>query len=329
MIAPAPFHGRVAGGRLPVRAFWLRADDGVRLRIALWQPPVQPPKGTVLLFPGRTEYVEKYAPVADRLAAAGLSTLAIDWRGQGLADRLLPDPDKGHVRNFGDYQRDVRAAMAAAREIGLAEPFHLLAHSMGGCIGLRALHEGLGVRTAVFSAPMWGIRFPPRIAPLAGTIARAGRLFGLGDAYAPGTGPASYILAEATAEANDLTSDGEVFARLVTQLREVRALRLGGPTYRWLDAAIGEMRRLMKMPAPEIPALAAVGGAEAIVAPEAIRARMARWPRGRLLELPGARHELLMERAPIRDAFLTEALRLIEAGDLDAAAGAAIKAPAS
>lgn len=310
---PAPFHGRVAGGRLPVRAFWLRADDGVRIRVALWQPAGATATGTVLLFPGRTEYVEKYAPVADRLAGAGLATLAIDWRGQGLADRLLPDPDKGHVRDFGDYQRDVRAAVAAAGALGLAEPFHLLAHSMGGCIGLRALHEGLGVRTAVFSAPMWGIRFPPRVAPFAGTIARLGRLLGRGEAYAPGTGAASYVLAEATAEDNDLTSDAEVFARLVEQLRQVRGLRLGGPTYRWLDAAIGEMRRLMAMPAPDIPALAAVGSAEAIVSADAIRARMASWPLGRLRELPGARHELLMERAPIRDAFLADALDLMGA----------------
>jgi len=44
-------------------------------------------KGTVLLFPGRTEYIEKYGPAAADFLARGFATVVIDWRGQGLADR--------------------------------------------------------------------------------------------------------------------------------------------------------------------------------------------------------------------------------------------------
>ena len=60
---------------------------GVRIRVGLWHR--QGPAGTVLLFPGRTEYVEKYGRTARLLAARGLATLVIDWRGQGIADRLV------------------------------------------------------------------------------------------------------------------------------------------------------------------------------------------------------------------------------------------------
>ena len=78
-----------------------------------------------------------------------------------------------------DYQRDVAAVMALARAEALARPpFHLVSHSMGGAIGLRALHDGLPVRAAVFSAPMWGIRMHPALRPLAwalATLLRAGR----------------------------------------------------------------------------------------------------------------------------------------------------------
>ena len=74
-------------------AFWLTAADGVRLRVGLWSHPGA--QGTVLLLPGRTEYVEKYGRAAADLRSRGYATLAIDWRGQGLADRALDDPMSG------------------------------------------------------------------------------------------------------------------------------------------------------------------------------------------------------------------------------------------
>ncbi|WP_323032714.1 hypothetical protein [Paracoccus sp. (in: a-proteobacteria)] len=49
---PAPFN-TLPGDPLPLaRAFWLRAEDGVRLRAAHWAAGGA--SGTVLLFPGRT-----------------------------------------------------------------------------------------------------------------------------------------------------------------------------------------------------------------------------------------------------------------------------------
>ncbi|MBK5925929.1 alpha/beta hydrolase, partial [Rhodobaculum claviforme] len=57
------------------RAVWLRTADGVRLRAAVWPGA----RGTVLLFPGRTEVVEKYGDVIARLVAAGWGVLTLDW----------------------------------------------------------------------------------------------------------------------------------------------------------------------------------------------------------------------------------------------------------
>ena len=106
----APFYHDVAEGPEGAKAYWLTTTDDVRIRLAVW---AEGSKGTVLLFPGRTEYVEKYGQAAAVFADQGLSTIAIDWRGQGLADRLLPERDIGHVGQFGDYQRDVQAVLAA------------------------------------------------------------------------------------------------------------------------------------------------------------------------------------------------------------------------
>ena len=93
---PAPFFDEIADAPSGASAFWVEASDGVRLRVALLGPPPTQAKGTVLLFPGRTEYVEKYGPAAAALQMRGYACIAIDWRGQGLADRPLDD---GAVRS--------------------------------------------------------------------------------------------------------------------------------------------------------------------------------------------------------------------------------------
>jgi len=289
------------------QAFWLRASDGVRLRIALWPGA----RGTVLVLPGRTEYIEKYALVAGDLARAGWGALVIDWRGQGLSDRLAGDAALGHVGHFSDYQLDIAAARTAAGTLGCTAPMPVLAHSMGGCIGLRALCDGLQTPAAAFSAPMWGLPLS-RIKQLGiRTMARLTRPLGRDTGYLPTTGPQYGLPSMAFAD-NPLTRDAEQFARMQSHIRETPALALGGPSLRWGGAALSEMAALTRLPAPDVPALIGLGGNERIVRPAAIRAQAARWPRAELVDYPGAEHELLMETPQTRDDFLSRALALFK-----------------
>ncbi|MAU52426.1 MAG: lysophospholipase [Roseovarius sp.] len=289
---PAPLFAEVADGPGDGAAFWLRAADGVRLRAGLWHRAG--PCGTVLLFPGRTEYVEKYGRAARQLAGHGYATLVIDWRGQGLADRLTGDAMTGHVHHFPDYQHDVAALVAAAHRLDLPRPWHLLAHSMGGCIGLRALMEGLDVASAVFSGPMWGIRMGAALRPFAWSLAWSMRQLGLGHLYAPSTGAEHYVLSEPF-ETNKLTNDREMWDHMVRQLRAHPELGIGGPSLRWLHEALVEMRALARRPSPALPCLTILGSDEDIVETRPIHDRMAAWPGGRLEIVPGGRHETLMD----------------------------------
>lgn len=299
---PAPFH-QFPDDPLPAaEAFTTAAADGVRLRLALWR--ASSARGSVLLFPGRSEYLEKYAPVAARLTGEGLSVLGIDWRGQGASSRLLADPRPGHIGDFADYQRDVAAMVQAAEALALPRPWRLLAHSMGGCIGLRALTRGLPVETAAFSAPMWGIRIaslPPRLGTgvaegLASAAGRAGR----GGRTVPG---ASSVLDIAFSR-NLLTGDVFQYTRFMREAVAWPELQLGPATWGWVGAAVAECRALTALPPPPVPALISVSGRDAIVLSSAIRARAAAWPRARLLELPEARHEGLFEVPPVREALM-------------------------
>ena len=310
MTGAAPFHRDVAGGPEGVRAAWIAAEDGVRLRAVHW--PLEGARGTVLLFSGRTEYAEKYGLAAAEFAARGYATATLDWRGQGLSDRLQEDAVTGHVVRFRDYQRDVAALLGHVRGLGLPRPLYLVAHSLGGAIGLRALHEGLGVEAAVFSAPMWGILFSAPVRAWAWGLTGASRALGFSTRMAPGKTPHPYVLKEAF-EANTLTHDRAMWERMGRQIDAHPDLALGLPSLNWLYEALAETRALHRADSPAVPAVTFLGTEEQIVDEARIHARMARWPDGRLEVVEGARHEIMMELPEMRTRFFDTARDLFEA----------------
>ena len=298
-MSEAPLYD-VAEGPAGGRGFWLTAADGVRLRVGLWTHDGA--QGTVLLLPGRTEYVEKYGRAAGDLRARGFATLVIDWRGQGLAERALDDPMGGHVTDFAEYQLDFDEMVSFARAQGLPEPYYLMAHSMGGCIGLRSLIRGAPVKAAAFSAPMWGILIAAWMRPMAVALTTASRWFKFDDRYAPGTGAKTYVLT-APFTGNSLTTDAEMWDYMRRQALAHPELSLGGPSLGWLKAALTECHALTLLPSPKVPTITALGAQEKIVDTAPIHARMAIWPDGRLDIYPGSEHEVLMERAASRSRF--------------------------
>lgn len=309
MTDTAPFFADVAEAPEGHEALWLTAGDGVRIRVALWR---QGTKGTVLFFPGRTEYIEKYGPAAGEFAWRGYAMLSVDWRGQGLADRFLPDRMTGHVGRFSDYQLDVAALLALARSEQLPEPYFLVAHSMGGAIGLRALYEGLPVRAAAFSAPMWGIHMHPALRPAAWVLSTLSRPFGQGHHLAPGTSPVTYV-AEAPFADNVLTRDPAMYEFMRRQISLHPELSLGGPSLHWLNEALRDCLDLRSRPSPALPCYTTLGTLERVVDPAPVRERMARWPEGRLDVIAGAEHEVMMEVPRLRARFYDQTAALFDA----------------
>lgn len=307
-ISGAPFHAALADGPPGAVCVWLQAG-AARIRVAWWHAG---DKGTVLLLPGRTECVEKYGRAAGDLVARGFSVITIDWRGQGLADRALSDRMIGHVDDFADYQEDLDAMLAEARRAGLPQPFYMVAHSMGGCIGLRALMRGLPVRAAVFSAPMWGIAMAAWLRPVALVVGALARPLGFAHRYAPTTGGEAYLVSQPFA-GNVLTTDREMWDYMRRQVVEVPELGLGGPSMAWLQAALRECTALARLPAPRVPAVCGLGTAEKVVDVPPIHLRMAGWATGQLDLYPGAEHEIMMEGAATRARFFDRAAALFEA----------------
>lgn len=311
----APFFDDVAEAPAGAVCVWLRAADGVRIRAAHWR---EGSKGTVLLFPGRTEYIEKYGPAAGELRMRGYAMATLDWRGQGIADRLLEDRAPGHVDRFEDYQLDVAAFMDWVKSEDLPEPYYLIGHSMGGCIGLRAIQDGLPVRAVTFSAPMWGILMHPLLRPVAWVLSAVAGWTGQGHRMVPSTSPMTYVM-EAPFEGNVLTRDRMMFEFMRRQLRAHPELAIGGPTLQWLYQALRETRALSRMASPGLACLTMLGAEERIVHAAAIHDRMGRWPGSEFDLVGNAEHELMMEGAETRAKFYDRAAALFDANRAETA----------
>jgi lysophospholipase len=289
----------------------LKTPDGVSLRFARWDPPPGR-KGTVCLFPGRAEFIEKYFETVRDLRARGFAVAMLDWRGQGLSDRGLRNPHKGHVRNFSDYDIDLATLI---HEIVLPDcppPVFALAHSMGATVLLRAAYQGhRWFDRMVLLAPMIALPGMRRSAPTRIGV-KTMRLLGLGSSYVPG-GDAS-VMMQRPFIGNLLTSDPVRYARNVAVLEAEPKLAIAWPTVAWADSAFKVMRQICDPSYPakiRQPILIVVAGGDQIVSTPAIDAFAVRLRAGSHLIVPGARHELLMEQDRYRmqvlaafDAFI-------------------------
>ncbi|SFI50708.1 alpha/beta hydrolase [Celeribacter neptunius] len=300
MTERAPYFADIADGPDTGEAYWLTTTDGVRIRAGLW--PKEGAKGTVFILPGRTECVEKYGRGAADFAARGFASLAIDWRGQGIADRLLKDRRIGHVEDFADYQKDLDAVIALAEARAMPKPWFIIGHSMGGAIGIRALIEGKPFLAAGFSAPMWGIGLSPLQKLLVRFVSPVFHALGLQNTRAPGTKAESYMIWHGF-EDNLLTSDRDMFDYMTDQVLAQPDLSLGGPSSHWVTEAIAENDWAHAHPLPDVPVLCFLGRDEKIVNTNAVRDLAARWPSCELVEVAGARHEIPMETPATRRMF--------------------------
>ena len=271
-------------------------------------------RGTVFLFGGRTEFAEKYFEVIGELIARGFAVATMDWRGQGLSARMLEDPRKGHIDDFSTFDSDLTLFMTEIAP-GLPKPWLAMAHSMGGNILLRALHDHPDwFNAAVLSAPMLGLRLGGAINALgAAMLAYGGSLLGFASHYIPGGGPAAAD--EEAFEANIVTSDPQRHAIHQALVRANPALGLGTATFGWVRAAMRSIKATEKpdyLRAIDMPVLIAEATEDQLVWGGALERAAQYMPRAELLKVEGAQHEILMERDPLRAIFWQAFDRFVE-----------------
>ncbi len=281
----------------------LKTPDGVSLRFARWQPPPGR-RGTVCIFQGRGEWIEKYFETVRDLRARGFAVASLDWRGQGLSDRGLGDRHKGFVRSFSDYDTDLETFM---REIVLPDcppPLFAIGHSTGATMLIRAAARGRRwFDRVVLTSPLIALA-GSLTTPGATTIVRALRLTGFGTMYVPGSSAA--VMETRPFVENILTSDPVRYARNAAILEAEPSLTLGRPTIAWLDAAFHAMAAIRERGyAGRIrqPILIVAAGNDVVVSNAAIEEFATTLRTGSHLVVVGAKHELLMEQDRYRSQF--------------------------
>ncbi len=285
------------------------SHDGVALRFARWDATRGPRRGTACVFPGRTEFIEKYFETIADLRRRGYAVAILDWRGQGGSERLLPHRRMGHVVGFADYDADLTRFMKDVVLPDCPPPYIALAHSMGGNILLRnATVAGSWFDRMVLSAPMLAfhdakIGFPQGLARLyAGLLGLS--VLPTSRRYVMGGKPDPEEARDFAG--NPLTSDLERFMRNRQMLEQAPHLALGAPTVGWLRAAYRSMAQLNDPIYPSqvrIPLLMVGAGDDRIVSSLAIEQFASRLKVGARVVIAGSRHEILQERDEIRQRF--------------------------
>ena len=296
--APVPDHGT---------AEWFSGAGGLTLRAVLFAPPQNKnggvPKGSAIVSPGRTEPIEKYFEVVQDLLDRGLVVLVHDWRGQGYSPRLLEVRLKGHADGFKDFVKDY-SLLLDHFESRLPKPWVAVSHSMGGVLTLAALAKGeKRLAGAILTAPMIAVNTGGRPYGQSRAIAwtaahsplRTKFLFGArGDPE------------DLSFETEGLGHDRARYDRYAALLKADPELAIGNITWGWLNSAFALsawLKGSKGVEAIDIPVTILQAELDDRVSNPAQNTLVKRLKKGRLIEVKGSFHEILMETDPIRAVF--------------------------
>lgn len=284
-----------------------RGYDGQPLRFARWGATQGPRRGTICLFHGRSEFIEKYFETIADLRRRGFAVATFDWRGQGASYRRLSHPRKGHIDDFAEYENDVVRFMKDVVLPDCPPPYIALAHSMGGNVMMRmAGMQGSWFERMVLVAPMVAISDQELKHPrkFVRAYAEVSALAGFSTSYV--RGGSDELVGSQGFEGNSLTSDRDRWSRNKAVLEIAPQLGLASPTNGWLRAAL---RSCAEIGAPgyaqrtTVPIVLFAAGEDTVVSTRAIEELGVRLKSGSHVLIAGARHEILQERDRFRQKF--------------------------
>lgn len=263
----------------------------------------------LVILPGRTEPLEKYAEVVYDLDHGTLAHefkyFLMDHRGQGSSGRMLADPEKGHVDSFNNYVLDLKKFMDTVVKDENCSEVNLIAHSLGAGIATKFLETYPDYfKRAALSSPMLKIQTAPykyelaRAIVLASMAAGRGKLYGVGQ---KGFDPTRNF------ETNTFTSSEARYDMAMDMFDMYPQAKLGGVTNQWLNEVMHSTFSIrLNYKKIKIPLRVFHAGLESYSEPsEMIRLCDEASSCSRTF-LPTAKHEVLMDRDVNRGVVITE-----------------------
>ncbi len=292
---------------------YMTTADHQSLRYGIWYSPKEKQKGSILLLNGRTEFMEKYSETIEELNHIGFNVYSFDWRGQGLSSRMLANRHKGFIDDYDVYVNDLDQFVTKIVKPESVHPLIIIAHSMGGHIALRFMHDHPDVADmAVLTSPMIDIFESSLSKGLVKLIAKIATKAGFSHSYTIG----SRDYTDEEFKGNDLTSDPVRFTDAKKAITKNPDLALGGATYGWLSATFKSID-ILTQPGFAVkittPILMVIAGDDIIVSIKAQKKICAMLPNCKLKEISDARHEIFKETDAVRSIFWREFKRFINA----------------
>jgi lysophospholipase len=281
------------------------SHDGLKIRYDTYACGEKACRGTIVLLGGRSEFIEKYKEIVDQLLARNLDVATFDWRGQGLSDRMLPNRHKGYVESYDDYLQDLTYFMDRYVPQQEGRPVMILAHSMGGHIALRYLHDNPGrVDKAVLTSPLIDIAGPTPLTQTMKMVVKIAAKSGFKKYYA--TRANDFDTSKKCFAGNRLTRDPYRFQKTIQMIANSPDVAIGGVTFGWLNATFNSIQYMMGdgyLEGIVTPLLIISAGADEIVSVAAQKKACRRVPDCDLVMIPKALHELLIETDAVLEKF--------------------------
>ncbi len=194
-------------------------------------------KAAIVISSGRTEAAIKYKELIFDLYNNGYSIYISDHRGQGLSGRMVEDHDMGYIDDFQFYIDDLKNFYDNFVTKTKHNNIFLLAHSMGGAIGLTYIEQyPKDFTAAAFSSPMWGLPIP--------TCGAVKVLETDKPKYA--LGQIIYMDDSVKFEDNHLTYSKIRYQRMLKAFNETVEARVGGASYRWVGKSCKQFKIMYK-----------------------------------------------------------------------------------
>lgn len=287
------------------------SDHGYKIRYGFVCP--DKPKAVVVCLPGLSEFCEKYFETARNFLKKDIGFFVLDWPGQGLSDPIEPAINRRHSAGYNleisilkEFVEDhVNPQCKGA-------PLALLAHSMGGLIGLHFLLKHYNdFICAAFSAPLWGVLAMKSYPAFAANMILS---FMPVDQYASGQKDWHKSLRDA--DQNRVFSADRAREPVHNKwcIADER-LRMNGITWGWLREtykATAFLRKGANYKKLKTPCIIATAGQERLVDNKKIIQVSKKIPHSTHLHFKDSFHEILMERDHIRQAFLDAFIEQIE-----------------
>jgi len=314
-----------------IESFWQEGTfshfagvDNVAINFAEFNSPNH--KKCLIISPGRSEAYLKYKELSYDFFQLGFNIYIIDYRGQGLSQRMLSNPNKGYVKNFDYYADDLHHFIENIVEPNCQQtlsaqkpPLYLLAHSMGGAITVRYLQKYPNKLTAVvLSSPM--IAFNNGGLPnwLSNLIIKGADKINQWFAKEQWYFIGQKDFQPTDFNNNPLTHSKSRFQRFMDLYQSEPKIQLGGVTVHWLQQAIITTENIFSNLAKiKVPLLVIQSGADSVVDNDAQnkfcvqlhQLQKHSCPNGKPVVIKEANHELFIESDDKREIALSTALQ--------------------